>query len=282
MAILLGDGDVLVYRAGFAAEKTHYAVRQPDDHFVPVENAKAANDLASIHPGSEVWTRKVIEPIENCLSTVKAMITGMVNETKADRYRIFLSGKTNFREQLYSEYKANRASKAKPYHYANIRKYLIEHHRAEVSKDIEADDLIGISAMAYRRDHVPYVISTIDKDLKQIPGNHYNFVTKESECIDDKKALTFFYQQLLSGDPTDNIPGIRGIGDVKARAIVQELGTPWEMAGAVWKAYQEASDMENPTEIIDLQAQLVWVQRSENSEHPFWRHFDEWKVRSKN
>ena len=55
----------------------------------------------------------------------------------------------------------------------------------------------------------------------QITGWHYNFVSKEKYFIDEKTALLNFYMQFLTGDIVDHILGVRGIGKVKSRELLE-------------------------------------------------------------
>ena len=70
----------------------------------------------------------------------------------------------------------------------------------------------------------PCVIVSLDKDLKQVPGLHYNFVKKEFDTVTPQQGLINFYTQFLVGDTSDNIRGCTGIGPVKARKAFEELG----------------------------------------------------------
>ena len=60
----------------------------------------------------------------------------------------------------------------------------------------------------------------------QIPGDHYNFVKKTHQFIDDDEAHLKLMLQCLTGDGTDNIPGIKGVGAKTAEKILK--GIPME------------------------------------------------------
>src|SRR5690606_41714779 len=65
----------------------------------------------------------------------------------------------------------------KPYWYDEIRDYLIRRWGAEVVDGQEADDAIGIAAWNSYKECPEYsIIASIDKDLRMIPGYHYNWV----------------------------------------------------------------------------------------------------------
>lgn len=131
----------------------------------------------------------------------------------------------SFRKQICPQYKAQR----KPNKWVNmVRSYLIEIDFAERSDYFEADDLIKDQTKLLKENE--YIILSIDKDLKQIPGLHFDFYTESHELINGQiskisrglevitiqEANLFFWSQMLIGDKSDNITGIKGIGKVKA------------------------------------------------------------------
>ena len=183
---LLIDGDVIVYRIGFATQR-----KDDDGDIVP-------------------------EPLPYALHSTKRFINGMIKDTGADSYRLFLTGKNNFRLQVDSEYKANRKDTAKPIHYQAIRDYMVKHFKAEVIEGMEADDALALN----QTDNT--MIASIDKDLLMVEGEHYNFVKKEFNHVTYEAGIHWFYMQMLMGDKVDNIIGIRGIGIKKAEKILAE------------------------------------------------------------
>jgi len=118
-------------------------------------------------------------------------------------YRIFISGSGNFRIKAATVqgYKANRTA-AKPFYYDMIRNYLIETYNAEVVDGMEVDDRIADLSTPKT------VCVSIDKDMDQIPGYHYNWRTKEFYTISELEAYRFYCRQLICGDTVDNIPGL--------------------------------------------------------------------------
>jgi len=183
MSIALIDGDLIVYRIGFTTEKD-----SPEIAYIRTEE----------------------------------LIRGILDACEASEYFVCISptgGKT-FRHRLYPEYKANRKEVKKPVHYEALREYLQEAHSASVGEDEEADDLLG----QYQSEIGPKaILASTDKDLNQIPGWHYNFVTKLKYHMEPLEAIKCFYIQLLMGDNSDNIPGIPGIGIAKATQAIDPL-----------------------------------------------------------
>ena len=144
-------------------------------------------------------------------------------------------GKT-FRDDLYSDYKANRPPmpddlrlQIEPIH--NIIKAMgmpllsIE--------GVEADDVIGTLAVQATVQQQPVVISTGDKDIAQLVDQHISLVntmtntTLDTEGVKAKfgipPELIIDYLALL-GDKSDNIPGVPGVGEKTALALLQGLG----------------------------------------------------------
>jgi 5'-3' exonuclease len=97
------------------------------------------------------------------------LIDSILVNTEAEEYRLFLTGKDNFRYTIYPEYKAHRP-KEKPFWLQACREYLIATFNAEVIDGQEADDALGINQTG------DTIICSIDKDLDMLRGDHYNFV----------------------------------------------------------------------------------------------------------
>jgi 5'-3' exonuclease len=159
-------------------------------------------------------------------------IKGILEATNANEYKLFLTGqeKNNFRYEIFPEYKAGRKQE-KPTHFYALRSYAIEVHSASVSDFEEADDRMGIEQTENT------CIVSIDKDLDQIPGWHYNFVKGIKYFVTPEEGLKFFYTQLLTGDRTDNIMGIRGIGPVKAAKALKDCLTEEDLYNVVSSFY---------------------------------------------
>ena len=106
---------------------------------------------------------------------------------------------------------------------------------------MEADDLVSIWAHEALDRKEEYVICGIDKDLLQIPGHHYNYGKDTWQLINEEEALHNLYIQCLTGDNTDNIPGLKGIGPKKAQKILAgvPLSRQWNKIKSAWKEHGE-------------------------------------------
>jgi DNA polymerase-1 len=180
------------------------------------------------------------------------LIDQILVNTEATEYRLFLTGKNNFRYTIYPEYKAHRP-KEKPFWLEKCRQYLIATFNAEVIDGQEADDALGIAQTE------DTIICSIDKDLLMIPGRHYNFVKDEFQEVTNDSGMLHFYMQCLTGDRSDNIKGIEKIGPKKAEKILAGCVTEQEMFNAVREAYS------NDEEFL-MNGRVLWIRRKENED----------------
>lgn len=199
------------------------------------------------------------DPEDAAILRVDVMLRDILAETQSTEYMTFLTGQNNFRYELYPQYKANRKDKPKPIHLSACRDYIVKSWNAVISDGCEADDLIGIEATACD-DMMGYIICSIDKDLKQIPGNHYNFVTRERSFVSPLDGLKSFYKQLILGDVSDNIPGFDGKARQKWPKFMQHhadnidsLADELDMYEYIRTIYSEGSPV--------LNGQLLFIQR---------------------
>lgn len=180
------------------------------------------------------------------------LIDNILVNTEATEYRLFLTGKNNFRYTIYPEYKAHRP-KEKPFWLEKCRQYLIATFNAEVVDGQEADDALGIAQTE------DTIICSIDKDLLMIPGRHYNFVKDEFQEVTNDSGMRHFYMQCLTGDRSDNIKGIEQIGPKKAEKILVSCVTEQELFNAVREAYS------NDEEFL-MNGRVLWIRRKENED----------------
>lgn len=180
----------------------------------------------------------------------------ITNKIKAN-YLYFLTGPDNFRFDVAKThpYKGNR-KQPKPKHYGALRQHLVEKYNAEVVHGEEADDKIGILQDGNT------VIVSIDKDLNNIPGWHYNFTNDNLYHVDSINATRNFFKQMLTGDNADNIKCINGIGKVKAGKLLDHLNSYEEMLCAVGLQY--AIYEETPEERMLENGRLLWIRQHQN------------------
>lgn len=232
--IALIDGDIVVYRACAAAQDYYYEVIDDSTGEILETHlsVKDANLLVELWSNDTFTCSKArvtaSTELSHALYLIKQTILKCVEFCDTNRVKIFLSpeGTSSFRYRAAKtyKYKGNR-SEPRPHFYKEAREYLIR-KGALINPLLEADDYIGLEATAYQNSTtspIP-VICTIDKDLDQIPGLHFNFVKEELYEVSEEDAHKFYLEQLLTGDNVDNIKGIHGMGPVKARKLLEERG----------------------------------------------------------
>lgn len=206
---------------------------------------------------SESWvaTSRLDRTIENILLSVGCT-----------EYKLFVSGEENFRKQIDLSYKANR-TQPMPKWREVCKEHLIQKWGAIEAHGCEADDYCGIHQT---RDTI---ICGIDKDLLQIPGHHFQWkivrggeVVRPSQFIEVSEIDGYrnFYKQLLTGDISDNIIGVQGIGPVKASKLIDTLETEEEMFNTVVSLYSfstEEEPNEEGEERFYKNANLLWIMR---------------------
>lgn len=129
----------------------------------------------------------------------------------------------NFRKDFWPTYKDNREGKEEPPLLGEAKAAVADNYKTLRQPRIEADDLMGMigsDARPMKDGSIPVII-TIDKDLRQIPGWHFNPNKEDFPVrVTMEEADRFFYQQWLTGDTTDNIPGLFKWGPAKAAKLL--------------------------------------------------------------
>lgn len=208
--VLLIDGDIVAYRFAVLNEE-------------------------KIDWGDGTATTKL--DIDRAVTEAGNFITWLIRQTGCDDYILLFTGRNNFRKREFPDYKSNRKPADKPEMLDTLKERLQDSWRSLLRDDLEADDLMGIlgthPALRGR-----CTIATIDKDLDQIPGWHYNWNHKRTYKVEEPDGIMFFWEQVLKGDPTDGYKGAEGIGPVKARKILEgNTDSPSTYFQAVYTAY---------------------------------------------
>jgi DNA polymerase-1 len=165
-----------------------------------------------------------------------------------------------FRHEAYKEYKAHREEQPDEL-YAQIP--LIQQGLATLGVDsleldgYEADDLLGTIAVRAQAEGWEVVIVTGDKDAFQLirPGISVmtfkkgvsDTLTYDEAELKARFGLTpaqFLEYKAMRGDPSDNIPGVKGIGEKGATDLLQRFGN---MEGILRAAHDAASDLSKST-----------------------------------
>jgi DNA polymerase-1 len=201
------------------------------------------------------------EEVALAINRMKEMLDGILLKVEATSYRAFLTGDNNFRKVVYPEYKANRTA-PKPKWLQECREFAIDNLNAELAlPTLEADDMLGI----YQTDET--IICSLDKDLLQVAGKHFQWEIQggpaEKRWIKPDTFLTqtelegtrLFYEQCLKGDTSDNVKGIAGIGEAKARKMLALCESEQELFDIVVQAYATEDE-------FLMNAQCLYILRS--------------------
>ena len=246
MRTALIDADILAYQAAAVSEK-------PTDW------------------GDGLWTLHAFE--EEAALAFETSLNRVLEKVEATNFLLAFSDSQNWRKDVLPTYKGNRADTRKPMLLKWVRQYANKYDCLSIPT-LEGDDVMGIWATTKSKlDPVrEFIICTTDKDLKTIPGKHYNFGRDEFFEISEHEADKWHMMQTLTGDSTDGYAGCPGCGPVGAAKILQKAldeGTPWanpkQLKEIYWKhvvaAYDKAGFGE---EEALVQARVARILRAED------------------
>jgi hypothetical protein len=187
----------------------------------------AAKTIQRLPDEFDITDVQTPEPINNCLHTMKQMITGIKESVGASSYYGYSGKGKTFREDIATvmQYKGNRVGMLRPIHLDELKSYLVKHHACKIVEHIEADDACSIDSFdAYQKwkksnsDKDKLVLAYVDKDYWQCAGHLYN--TNQCNGVDSYEGFgwlnlnekgdvkgrgrMWLYQQVLSGDVADN------------------------------------------------------------------------------
>lgn len=144
-------------------------------------------------------------------------------------------GKT-FRDDIYEEYKAHRPPMPDDLREQVEPIYNIIQAMGlplVIIDGVEADDVIGTYARQATEQGLDIVVSTGDKDMAQLVNQHVSLVNTMTGTRMDEKGVEAKFGippsliidfLALMGDKVDNIPGVAGVGEKTALALLQGLG----------------------------------------------------------
>lgn len=179
----------------------------------------------------------------------------------SNNFRMAVKGENNFRDAVYSNYKGTRKASPNIEFIQAIRTIAVLEGLAEAADGREADDLVRIWAEECIAENRDFIVCSIDKDLKCIPGKHWLLHHKKLIVVSEEEAKRHYYTQIIQGDPTDSIPGVPGIGKVKAGKMVADCDTDEQYQRAVVGAYFGYYGEDGWYDNMVLNAKLIHIQR---------------------
>ncbi len=173
------------------------------------------------------------------------MLFKLLEDTKSDENKnkpthfavIFDSARKNFRNEIYSDYKANRSEAPEDLapQFEYIRKSVLAFNLPSIELlNYEADDLIATYSEQIIKKGGKVTIISSDKDLMQLYNKNIRiYDPMKNKFINDEDIKKKFGVsankvvdvQSLAGDSSDNVPGVPGIGIKTASELINEYGT---------------------------------------------------------
>ena len=165
------------------------------------------------------------------------MLVKLIEDYREDKLIvIFDAARENFRNKIYSEYKANRGETPEDLipQFDLIKKSVEAFNIPQLELNgYEADDIIATYTKKAQKNNIRSLIISSDKDLMQL-------VDEDVEMLDPMKNKKIGINeviekfgvgpnkvtqiQALTGDKVDNIPGAQGIGPKTALELIKEFG----------------------------------------------------------
>ena len=168
---------------------------------------------------------------------VIGMLKRLQADNPADQLVVIFDAKgPTFRNDIYSEYKANRPPMPE-----ELREQIEPIHNVIRAmglplisiSGVEADDVIGTLSVMAAAQHRHVLISTGDKDMAQLVNDYVTLVNTMTQTVLDRDGVIEKFGVppeliidllALMGDSVDNIPGVAGVGEKTALALLQNLG----------------------------------------------------------
>ncbi|NAZ47098.1 DNA polymerase I [Vibrio toranzoniae] len=219
--------------------------RIPDNPLILIDGSSYLYRAFHAYPG----TMSNGDIPTNAVYGVVNMLRSMMRQFASDRMAVIFDAKgKTFRDDMYPEYKANR-----PPMPDDLRCQIEPLHNVIRAMGlplisipgVEADDVIGTLASQASAMGMPVLISTGDKDMAQLVDDNVTLINTMTNVVMDREGviekfgippeLIIDYLALM-GDKVDNIPGVPGVGDKTATALLQGIGS-------IEKLYQNLDDI---------------------------------------
>ena len=191
---------------------------------------------------------------EAATSRLQDCYAEVIRKVKADRAIMCLScpSSEGWRKQVLPAYKGNRVNIIPPVLRGYLKEFTLENYESYLRPTLEGDDCLGILMTHPKIITGRKICCSSDKDMKTIPGEHYNFKSDKRFVISEDEADYWHMFQTLTGDSTDGYKGCPGIGKVYAEGILGNL-EPDEY----WEAVVETYERKHLTEADALQQARV-------------------------
>ena len=245
MKTLLVDADFLAFMTAAACQ----------------EVIKWDDDIITTH----IDMRKAKDVFTGSINDYSASCGGILEDEDANIVLAWSDpARRYFRHEVCSTYKGNRKNGQPPLGLRDLRDWACTEWPSLWLPGLEGDDVLGLLATGnqlFEREllkrYVKFerVIVGVDKDLRQIPGVHFNPMRPDDGLVtvtpeEGKRLLAL---QTLMGDATDGYTGIPGVGPVKANKLLADVD--FSDGATVWPAIVSAYEASKLTE-MDAECQF--------------------------
>lgn len=303
------DGDIVAYRCAAANETrsikaTHKITGQI---FTCPHRTSLKEQIKDLFEISEFDIEDVQTPddVSFAYNAIKTTINALVKSCEADGFEIYISGDTNFRDNLPlpTKYKGNRAETIRPLQLKQCKEYVLNKQNGKIVEGEEADDKIAARQWeGLRSDSEITIACTQDKDANGSEGWLYNWAKMDKPVkisglgeihLDDKKELRgigrkWFYAQWVKGDAVDGFKPCqlsgKKFGDVGCYNLLKDCTTDKECVQAVYnqylkwypksityKAWDDTEHTKDAIQLMDLYAACAHMRRFNGDEFNTWK-----------
>lgn len=267
--IVVMDGDSLAYRASWLGQEARWTATEQGSGRTEsltwgTTKTQMRTHIEEEYGSTEGWTLSCTirtkpesfyrEVLAGMIHSIMRQINVAIIETGEQawvaEYEIYLTadGRShNFRDRLATilPYKGHRGER--PVRLPFVRNVLRDDWSAKDVLGMEADDMLTVR-LAQDPDSV--ILVHDDKDILQVAGDHFNLRTKTMRTIEEQEGNRLLYAQIVSGDASDNIPGLYKLLCLQGRDKEAATLRGRRYLSKVRKALEEAQDEQEMAWIV--------------------------------
>jgi hypothetical protein len=258
---LLIDVDQVAYIAALRGQgSSFYAIvngEEPSKEFIDRTGVEFKDDISQWLPEDteeEVWSiGKVVSKLNPLVyqTSIKKQLRSLASKPGISEVVLCYGKGKNFRFDVatINKYKGQRDPASKPLYLQEACQFMLglagdTTYPCPISayefEGVETDDIMGWLQRVGET-----CIFSQDKDLRTIPGMYMDCKTESYINLSDWDADLWLYQQILMGDSTDNVYGIKGIGKAKSLKLLKDCKNEMQMANLVYQTYEAAMMLPN-------------------------------------
>jgi len=218
-----------------------------------------ADSLVYVASWGDKTLEEALEKLDHSIEAVLASLWAHIDDIV-----FVVKGTGNFRHDIYADYKSKRKSEEDPEKKAimlAVYERLVTKYKAIQADGEEADDVVAYMAL----ENGGTIISP-DKDLRTVAAPIYNPQKDEHYPIDVDGAHYMLHIQMLMGDSTDGIPGIKGVGIKKAEQILLLVPAKKRLATVI-NAYKYLSNETDWMSYCQLMTDLIYIRQKPNERY---------------